>query len=141
VKTGENLGPRWFHEDEHVPVAPDIQYRRKKPKDREDTYRTLFPTSSVDFYQLPKTTSKPWTNIDLKADHDLANFGVNASNAFRSYWLKHHSLRYRKFFINEHPEFELGDLSHHRQKDHIVDYREAMLSVKDMMTAAWNTKK
>lgn len=141
VKSGENLGPRWFEEEIKEEPEPVRILTRKQKKPREDTYRSLFPSSSVDFFKLPPTTSEPWTNIDLKKDVELANFGVNSSNAFKSYWQKHHSLHYRKFFNNEHPEFCPNPLSHHRKKDHMVNYREAMLSVKYMMQAAWGTKK
>jgi hypothetical protein len=55
--------------------------------------------------------------------------------------MKHHTLKHRKFFNTDHPEYTPDGLEHHRKKDHIVNYRESMLGVKDMMTGTWKAKK
>ena len=142
VKSGENLGPLWFPEEQQeMPQMTRQVTRRFGLTTVPDTYATVFPTSTVEFHKLPPTSSNQWEIVDLKKDQQLANFGVNSSNAFRTYWLKHNTLKHRKFFNTDHPEYVPDGLDHHRKKDHIVNYRESMLGVKDMMISAWKAKK
>ena len=142
VKSGENLGPKWFEEDQFSP-PPHIQKAASRYglTIRPDTYAKIVPSAPVDFHKMPATTSKQWERIDIKKDVDLGNFGLNSTNAFRTYWMKHNTLKHRKFFNTDHPEYMDMGLANHRRKDHIVVYRESMLGVKDMMISTWKAKK
>lgn len=142
VKSGQNLGPLWFPNEQLAhPTLTRAMTCRFGLTTRPDTYASVFPTSTVDFHKLPATTSNQWEIINLKKDQALGNYGVNSSNAFRTHWMKHHTLKHRKFFNTDHPEYTPDGLEHHRKKDHIVNYRESMLGVKDMMTGTWKAKK
>ena len=144
VKSGQNLGSLWFPNEQRGTPHPTLLRAgtsRFGLTIRPDTYAAVFPTSTVDFHKMPSTTSNQWEIINLKKDRDLGNYGVNSSNAFHTHWLKHHTLKHRKFFNTDHPEYVHDGLEHHRKKDHIVNYRESMLGVKDMMTGTWKAKK
>jgi len=141
VKTGENLGPKWFPETEKLKLHQRETAQRFGKTTRPDTYQTIFPTAAGEYHKLPLTSSDRWEVVDMKRDQELADYGLNSSNAFKTYWMKHHSLRNRKFFNTSHKEYEDLGMNNHRRKDEIVDYRESMLGVRDMMTTLWTVKK
>lgn len=141
VKTGENLGPKWFPETETLKLHQREVARRYGKTTRPDTYQTIFPTAGNEYHKLPTTTVDRWGVVDMKKDEELANFGLTSSHAFKTYWMKHHSLRNRKFFNTSHKEYEDLGMNNHRCKDEIVNYRESMLGVRDMMTTLWSVKK
>ena len=78
--------------------------------------------------------------INPKVDVDLGNYVVNSNNAFRTHWSKDANLKDRKFFPEEHPEFTRPSQEHFWKRDRVVEYREAMLIVKNMMQSAWVKK-
>ena len=141
TKTGENLGPKWFPQEAELPLYQQTNMQRFGLTTRPDTYQKIFPTAAGEYHKLPATSSERWSVVDMKRDEQLANYGLTSKNAFKTYWMKHHTLRNRKFFNTAHPEYEDQGIKNHRRKDEIVDYRESMLGVKDMMTTIWKGKK
>lgn len=141
TKTGENLGPKWFSPEEELQLYEEAKAQRFGQTVRPDTYQKIFPTSTGEYHKLPATSAERWKVINMKQDKDLADYGLASQNAFKTYWMKHHTLRNRKFFNTDHEEYEDLGMANHRRKDEIVNYRESMLGVKDMMTTLWKVKK
>lgn len=84
--------------------------------------------------RLPPTRAGPWQHIDPNQDSQLGNYLVSATHAFKTDWIKHNSLKYRKFDPASHPEFAQLPAEYHRLRTRDTLYREALLRVKAMLS-------
>ena len=84
--------------------------------------------------RLPPTRAAPWQQIDPNQDSQLGNYLVSSTYAFKTNWLKHQSLKHRKFDPASHPEFSQLTAEHHRLRTRDTQYREALLRVKAMLS-------
>ncbi|OMJ92928.1 hypothetical protein SteCoe_4272 [Stentor coeruleus] len=135
------VSPIWFPDIEETPHDQGAKRFTAKPQGKLDSTKKIFPTLSLKFYQMPKTTSERFGEINPKQDIQLANYAVNSSNAFKTEWIKYKDLKNRKFHPEKHPEFVAYSKDNNIKRDKIVEYREAMLKVKAMMNQAWGAKK
>lgn len=84
--------------------------------------------------RLPPTRAGPWQQVNPEQDKELGNYLVSAPHAFKTDWLKHNSLKHRKFDPASHPEFSRLSAEHHRVRTRDTQYREALLRVKAMLS-------
>ena len=140
IKKGVNY-PCWFPQSNEIPYDIGAFRFTSRPHEFIDSSQKIFPTFSMTFHQIPKTTSERFSEIDTKKDTQLANYAVNSTNAFKTEWQKHKNLKNRKLFPEKHPEFTGLIKDNNIKKDKIGEYREAMLKVKAMMNKAWGSKK
>lgn len=84
--------------------------------------------------RLPPTRAGPWQHIDPSQDSQLGDYLVSAPHAFKTDWIKHNSLKHRKFDPATHPEFTQLPAEYHRLRTRDTLYREALLRVKAMLS-------
>ena len=108
---------------------PDMRAQPTRQLQQMSSYFHINPSE-----HLPPTRSGPWQKIDPVTDSELGNYVVSSSHAFKTQWLKHQSLKHRKFDPSSHPEFEQLTAEHHRHRDRETLHREAMLRVKAMLS-------
>jgi len=131
---GVNTTGKWFESKEKEP-ADEIGASRyqARPKNMFETANRMFPTKNIEFSKYPQTNSSRFSLLNPKEDTELADYLVKADNAFKTHWNKSNQLKDRRFYPETHPEFIREEEKYNRKRDRIVEYREAMLKVEDMM--------
>lgn len=82
---------------------------------------------------MPQTVTNRFEHIKPDEDVDLANYLVSANNTFKTHWAKSSQLKDRTFYPCNHPEYVKEPLRNHRKRDRVVEFREAMLWLQNMM--------
>jgi hypothetical protein len=124
VRAGVNPGKKWFAEKEKLSLFEDGWkggYRARMKRD--DSFRKIFPSSSLDFDHLPEESS----------DSALASYSVNATNVFKSACIKHPKFRHRRIDPRQHPEYVSEGSGHRKIRDRVVTYREAMVRIRPLV--------
>ena len=89
---------------------------------KDDSFTKLFPTATLA------------NEESMLTDSDLAAYAVSARTAFQSEWLKKRGSRMRHVDLRQHPERESESTAHRKARDHVVQYREAMLRLRPLVT-------